>query len=736
MTRTLTSLPFLIAFLLFRAVVCDASPVFLGEDFVADSLPVDADKGGKNRLFFWLFKSRDGNKKAPLVVFINGGPGSSGEEVALNENGPYRVAEDLTLTKNVHSYNNFADVMYLDQPIGTGFSTQQNDYRIPPDQPEVAKDLAAFFTEFYNKYPAYKHRRTFFTGQSFAGHFIPGTVAYLARNVADMNVRGVSVGNGAMSLGSYMRSNAYAKFALARNMVGKLGYLLSSVMAWVGAKMLDMGMDNSIFTLLFCSVAKNIAQAGMSSFDYTWKCVDPVDCYDFGRIYRFMARPDVLAELGVAGKTWTYTADAVNNAMLYDNLKDYSTGLKDLLAQNISVTLYYGDNDFTCNHEGGLAWLAELGWSESNSLLQQKHVPLKLANGTTVGLTQGFGLMNYVQVFGCGHFVALSCPRVAPALLESMVGRGTYRFDYSLGLVTVDVGYPPQRLSFLISTDRRYSWVSNKEFCRNCDRYERLEAAKDNSTNRMGLEVREKYAYGELRGEVVYEMVQNARIPMVMASEAPDVTLPYYSAKVAGVLSFSLSSQEQNPAQALFLQGKAESSIVSIYGFKRLLTIGGYDTTYDKTLFWVGLEPAAEAYCMQTGKVSFGKTVYGSGSTCLRLEQNAISLPRDAYETLFMSYIKGHRECRRASDQRYYCIWKPGQIEELPRFVVTFAGTEPREVVVHPTSYVTRVGELQYRINVVLGEAASVGLGANILDRVYVVLNPQERKVGFVNFDS
>ncbi len=108
---------------------CFSADIFLGEPFVADYLPIDA----TYKLFFWLFTSRDGNTNAPFVVFINGGPGCSSQEVVLNENGPYRINNDGTLAKNIYSYTNNADVMYLDQPIGTGFSTCADPNRIPAD---------------------------------------------------------------------------------------------------------------------------------------------------------------------------------------------------------------------------------------------------------------------------------------------------------------------------------------------------------------------------------------------------------------------------------------------------------------------------------------------------------------------------------------------------------------------------------------------------------------------------
>ena len=106
-----------------------AADIFLSEPFVADYLPINA----KYKLFFWLFTSRNKYNNSPLVIFLNGVPGCSIQEVVLNENGTFKINNDGTLAKNIYSFTNNSDVMYLDQPIGTGFSSCDDASRIPKD---------------------------------------------------------------------------------------------------------------------------------------------------------------------------------------------------------------------------------------------------------------------------------------------------------------------------------------------------------------------------------------------------------------------------------------------------------------------------------------------------------------------------------------------------------------------------------------------------------------------------
>ena len=94
-------------------------------------------------LFFWLFRARSTPETAPLTVWLTGGPGCASELAIFYENGPFSINDDLSLRKNEFSWNNQANMLYVDQPIGTGFSKAKLvDYVKTED--EIAKDFFTF----------------------------------------------------------------------------------------------------------------------------------------------------------------------------------------------------------------------------------------------------------------------------------------------------------------------------------------------------------------------------------------------------------------------------------------------------------------------------------------------------------------------------------------------------------------------------------------------------------------
>lgn len=92
--------------------------IFLGEKNKAGLVPFD----NGDDMFYWLFYSRDTPSTDPLTIWLSGGPGCSSELATFIENGPFYVNDDLTLRLNEHSWSNNANLLYVDQPVGTGYS--------------------------------------------------------------------------------------------------------------------------------------------------------------------------------------------------------------------------------------------------------------------------------------------------------------------------------------------------------------------------------------------------------------------------------------------------------------------------------------------------------------------------------------------------------------------------------------------------------------------------------------
>ena len=74
--------------------------------------------------FFWYFEARHNSKSAPLSIYLAGGPGEPSIYAVLSEeSGPcYVNPAGNSTTLNPWSFNNHVNMLYIDQPVQTGFS--------------------------------------------------------------------------------------------------------------------------------------------------------------------------------------------------------------------------------------------------------------------------------------------------------------------------------------------------------------------------------------------------------------------------------------------------------------------------------------------------------------------------------------------------------------------------------------------------------------------------------------
>lgn len=61
-------------------------------------------------------------KHRPIILWLNGGPGCASLFGSLYLGGPWRVTEDLELVPNPGAWNRRFGMLFIDQPIGTGYS--------------------------------------------------------------------------------------------------------------------------------------------------------------------------------------------------------------------------------------------------------------------------------------------------------------------------------------------------------------------------------------------------------------------------------------------------------------------------------------------------------------------------------------------------------------------------------------------------------------------------------------
>lgn len=75
---------------------------------------------------------------------------------ALMEIGPYRVKEGGNLEYNPGSWDEFANLLFVDNPVGTGFSFVDTDSYLH-ELKEMADNFVTFLEKWFTMFPEYEH---------------------------------------------------------------------------------------------------------------------------------------------------------------------------------------------------------------------------------------------------------------------------------------------------------------------------------------------------------------------------------------------------------------------------------------------------------------------------------------------------------------------------------------------------------------------------------------------------
>jgi len=122
------------------------------------------------------------------------------------------------MTLNPNSWNQVANVVFIDNPVGTGYSHGTDD-TLDTNEDQVAAGVHTFINEFLEANPEFQGRDIYVTGESYAGHYIPAVAYEFVTKGSDIkgNFKGIAIGNGWVD--PKVQYPQYAEFAHENKLV-------------------------------------------------------------------------------------------------------------------------------------------------------------------------------------------------------------------------------------------------------------------------------------------------------------------------------------------------------------------------------------------------------------------------------------------------------------------------------------------------------------------------------------
>ena len=335
------------------------------EDSYHGYLPVN--RKSRDYIFYWFFPSRKYPTTDPLIIWLTGGPGCSSSVAVLKENGPFLLSDAGEPVINKYSWNNKANIIYVDSPIGTGFSIAGEKKDRATGEEQIATNLYEFMLEFLQKFPDLQGRAFYITGESYAGKYIPWFSNHVVTQNAKLdkssklkiNLKGIMIGNGMVN--PEWQYPAYFNFSSHHQLITIPDQQKLAPAFQFCHGLLRNGATEQAYN--YCETLINALLVnpitGRFKFNYyniTLPCITQ-NCYDDSKLIKFMRSEEVKNVLEQRGENWKECKDDIYLRLMADQPINAAQKLVDVLEAGVQVMGYYGELDFICNWEGGLSWM-------------------------------------------------------------------------------------------------------------------------------------------------------------------------------------------------------------------------------------------------------------------------------------------------------------------------------------------------------------------------------------------
>ncbi|XP_059653045.1 serine carboxypeptidase-like 7 [Cornus florida] len=158
------------------------------------------------QLFYYFIESERDPVTDPLMLWLTGGPGCSGLSALVYEIGPLAFDVEAwngslpTLVVNKYSWTRVANIIFIDQPVGTGYSYATTESGKNTSDTKAVAQAYSFLRKWLTSHPQFQANPLYIGGDSYSGFTLPLLVQTIldgieAGNEPDMGLQGYILGN-------------------------------------------------------------------------------------------------------------------------------------------------------------------------------------------------------------------------------------------------------------------------------------------------------------------------------------------------------------------------------------------------------------------------------------------------------------------------------------------------------------------------------------------------------------
>jgi len=359
-------------------------------------------------LFYYFAPSQSNPATDPIILWLQGGPGCSSLFGSWVEMGPVLIQSAGGFKSNQYTWNKNASMLFIDSPVGTGFSYVKGQH-YPTNEATIANDLLIFLQAFFTQNPQYAKNPFWIFGESYGGKYVP----WLAHTVLNakagqpINLKGIGIGNGWVA--PVFTTASYGPFLLANKRISS--------------------NQNNHLKSMWTKYAQSVKNKDWESADSEWNNILETamedgnigDVYDIRKssdpttpyanaLQTFLNTQSARKSLGVTGNQQWELCETGPYYALSDDMQKTSEVLIPAILQKIPVMLYNGNYDLICDWMGTAAWSDAMVWPGQQKFLQAPNTTWVGANGQSAGTYKTAQGLVRVVVANAGHMSPFDQP--------------------------------------------------------------------------------------------------------------------------------------------------------------------------------------------------------------------------------------------------------------------------------------------------------------------------------------
>lgn len=435
-------------------------------------------KENNTHYFFWRFSDSGARGAAAnrTIFWLNGGPGCSSMDGALMEAGPFRINLKKEVVYNNGSWHKAANMIFVDQPAGTGYSYSNNAFDVELYQ--VKTDFLVFLLKYFEIFPEDMNKEIFLAGESYAGQYIPyiaqGIMEYNKNPVHEskINLKGLLIGNGWISPNE--QSLSYLPYSVAAGIISPSNPNWSLLLAqqekcqnvlnnigngdYLSQLQIASATCEKILSMILSATLDQDAPKDsqcINMYDFTLRDSYP-SCGmnwppDLADVTPFLGQERVMDNLNlIEHKEWHECSGTVGRYLSARHSRP-SVELLPAILEEIPILLFNGNRDIICNYIGTENFIKEMKWNGEIGFSQDLSEVTWLHDGQTAGYLKSERNLTFVNVFNSSHMVPFDKPEVSRSLIDLLVG------DY----VIQERSHGEDREKVALTTSKRKSQLSD-----------------------------------------------------------------------------------------------------------------------------------------------------------------------------------------------------------------------------------------------------------------------------------